>query len=402
MHNKKNILLIVPGWPSNFKPNFMHFFYAQIFNLATRSNHQYDVLVPISFWSLLNFDYIKKYFRHQKFKLLIPDLINVKIIPIYYLTLPERFFPRLANDYVAFKILRFIKFKKFIKYDLVHAHFFKSARVAYKVQKVYNLNYLYTEHTSDYSFYTMRFNRNEIFRITNAASCLISVSPQLAERIIQYNEFLEKRIRVIPNGIDTNKFSIKNKRNDEIIKFLFIGHLLERKGVKDLLVAFNIAVEMKNNLRLTIIGNGELNKWCMNYLKIHNLTDKVFMLGVFQNDDLPAIIKEHDIFILPSKNESFGVVVIEAASCGLPSIVTECGGPESIINTSEMGIVLKLPLIGTSLSDAMIKMSTTLEGYNNQKIRDSIIRRFDWNIVSEEIINLYNCQNSSPENKQLV
>jgi phosphatidylinositol alpha-mannosyltransferase len=129
---------------------------------------------------------------------------------------------------------------------------------------------------------------------------------------------------VIPNGIDLEEFNPKvpelKKFSDGKINILFIGRIEERKGLIYLLKAFKILKKKFSNLRLIIVGEGELKKECENYVKENNLK-RVYFEGKKTGKELASYYTSCDIFCAPSIfGESFGIVLLEAMACGKPVV----------------------------------------------------------------------------------
>lgn len=126
--------------------------------------------------------------------------------------------------------------------------------------------------------------------------------------------------------IDKDKISIEKK-------YLYVGRLIECKNLRFLIERFN-----KNGKHLTIVGKGELEQE-LKTLSKENITFR----GFIENDKLPEVYKEHDIFILPSRTETWGLVVEEAIYWGLPVVVSDrvgCGN--EMVITPKTGVTFEL------------------------------------------------------------
>ena len=110
-----------------------------------------------------------------------------------------------------------------------------------------------------------------------------------------------------------NKANRLKKLTHTPLKYLFVGRLIEAKEVEMLVNVFN-----RNGLPLTIVGDGRLKD------RLHKLAkENISFTGFIQNEELGTVYSEHDIFILPSKYEPWGLVVEEALYRGLPVIVSD-------------------------------------------------------------------------------
>lgn len=379
----KTIIHIVPSWPSKYKKYDCIFIYDQVKNLALRSDLNFIVLVgyPIG-WYVKN-----PKFWFLDFPMQI-DLPNVKVVHFFY-----------HNAFKVFKTTRtvvYIKIKKYFNnsYDdfsniLVHAHFTNMGAHALKLLRDFSVNYILTEHSGKFIHYQeiYKFTNLEINEIMEEAKQIVVVSQYVKNDLLNHSQINDKtKISIIPNGVDKNKFFPLNK-NKKGFKLLYVGNLLEAKGVKILLDAF-LKIPKESDYSLTIVGSGNLEKYCIDFIAKNGLTQKVFLLGSVNHEALNDIMNEHHVLLLPSFSESFGIVIAEALFAGIPAIATKCGGPEFIIDKPFLG---KLIPIGDSnaLRIAIEDVRNNYDSYNSESLRQNAIKRFSWESVATEIINKY-------------
>lgn len=117
-------------------------------------------------------------------------------------------------------------------------------------------------------------------------------------------------------------------------KFLFVGRYVEEKGVGDLIEAYiSYRESVDDPWGLVFAGAGPL---------VHEIEKVAFNIGFIQPAELPALMHECSAFILPSRYEPWGVVVHEAASAGLPLIVSDqCGAGDRFVTTGVNGCVFE-------------------------------------------------------------
>jgi glycogen(starch) synthase len=139
----------------------------------------------------------------------------------------------------------------------------------------------------------------------------------------------EHKLRLIPNPIDFD--TPRAEPVTALRRWLFVGGLIERKGVTWLLEAFARARAEDPALTLTMVGEGELREQLGARAAGLGVADAVTFPGAVAPDVALRLMREHDLLVHPSRYETFGVVVIEAAAAGLPVIVTRCGGPEQTL-----------------------------------------------------------------------
>jgi len=146
----------------------------------------------------------------------------------------------------------------------------------------------------------------------------------------------ENKIEIIPNAVDTKFFSPKRENLLETKwgisppVVLFVGRLVEDKGVKYLLRAFSEVAERIPYAKLVIIGKGPREKELRQLQESFGLK-QVFFLGTVETKFMPNIYAGCDVLVLPSIREPFGNVVIEAMAAGKPVIGSCVGGMKDTI-----------------------------------------------------------------------
>jgi glycosyltransferase involved in cell wall biosynthesis len=118
----------------------------------------------------------------------------------------------------------------------------------------------------------------------------------------------------------------------QLFKYLYVGRLIDIKNIELLIDVFN-----QNGKSLTIAGTGELET----FLKLKAQSNIIF-LGFIENKKMYSVYQDHDIFILPSKNEPWGLVVEEAIYNGLPVIVSnQVGCNIDMVQQPNTGLIFR-------------------------------------------------------------
>ncbi len=198
----------------------------------------------------------------------------------------------------------------------------------------------------------------------------------------------EKKLVMIPNGIDTNKFSpgpssIKKKLGCKHL-LVYWGRLGYQKNIAFLIDAFKTI--KTPNTKLAIIGKGpDLKK----LQALAGDSDNVLFPGYLPDDKLLEYARGADIAVLPSRGESWGLVIGEAMACGLPVISSDVGMAQELLGDGR-GIILKKETtegfagaIDALLSD---KKNAQVMG---KKARSFIVDRYSWDQVTGKIEELY-------------
>ena len=174
---------------------------------------------------------------------------------------------------------------------------------------------------------------------------IIAVSDGV-ETVFNEKYHLEDKTRVIYNLVDTSKIISKAKEESDVelnkndINFVSVGRLHEQKGYDILIKAIdklNKENILPNNFKLRLYGNGPQKETLENLIKEYCLEDKVFLMGQVMNPY--KYLKNSDLFILSSRYEAFGLVVIEALTLEVPVLATENHATNKIIKHKEIGYI---------------------------------------------------------------
>lgn len=208
-----------------------------------------------------------------------------------------------------------------------------------------------------------------------AAACsrrtrAIAISEAVAHSFLgRFSWMMRNRLDVILNAIDSHKFEAGETARDAIREELgikadvwvlgIVGQLAARKGQLELIRA--IARSGLSNLQLLIVGaplfahDREYARALEAETKLAGLSERVHFLG--SRDDISAIMKALDLLVVNSSAEPFGLVVLEAMSCGTPVLATKAGGVPEIIKHGEDGWLVPAR-DEQALTEAIVYLST--------------------------------------------
>jgi len=195
----------------------------------------------------------------------------------------------------------------------------------------------------------------------------------------------EKDIFLVPYTIDNSRFRVDKDHIQTQIKdlkteiglskhptIIFSSKFMERKRPHDLLEAAKILQEQKYEFNTLFLGSGELETTLNDLVKTYNLQN-IFFKGFVNQSSLPLYYAACDIFVLPSINEPWGLVINEVMSCGLPVVVANgIGAADDLVqdgvngftfeplNPVDLASKLKLILKNNSLRIEMSKQSNII------------------------------------------
>lgn len=179
----------------------------------------------------------------------------------------------------------------------------------------------------------------EIIRACSKLDYLVLVSKNLEE--FYKKKLIKSKCKCIyiPNVLDEippKTASLKEKR------LVSVGRLSKEKGFDDLLIIFNKLSKNNPDWVLDVIGDGKEKNKLEEYIKENNLDDKVTLHGFRKKDYINKILQKSSIYLMTSHTESFGIVLIEAMSHGLPCIAfSSAEGARELIDSGRNGYLIK-------------------------------------------------------------
>jgi glycogen(starch) synthase len=137
------------------------------------------------------------------------------------------------------------------------------------------------------------------------------------------------RISIIPNPVSFA--SVRATPVKDLRRWLYVGSLIERKGVLLLLEAFAACHHRDPALTLTMVGDGELRTRLAERAGELGVAAAVTFVGAVGPEDALRLMRQHDLLVHSSRYETFGMTVVEAVAAGMPVLITRCGGPEETL-----------------------------------------------------------------------
>jgi glycosyltransferase involved in cell wall biosynthesis len=287
----------------------------------------------------------------------------------------------------------------------IHSHFlFTDGGVAYYLKKKYGIRYITTIRNTDVNLYFKYFFwlKNFALKIVKNSEALVFISPTYKNFVFQnyipkqlHKEFNEKSV-IIPNGID--QFWIDNSNYEKklekgMVKFLYVGDLSKNKNIHK---SIDIIKKLRNlqPCTLLIIGSGGSYAKKINRLVSANSDFVSYLPKINDKNKLLEHFRSNDIFIMPSKTETFGLVYVEAMTQGLPCLYSTGQGIDGYFKNGEVGYSINPDDIETSIKSINLILNdyTTISKncINSSKL-------FNWDAISEKFITLYK-KNGSFEN----
>jgi len=269
-------------------------------------------------------------------------------------------------------------------FDIIHTHDPASLHAAVKIKKRYSIPVVSTFHGHP--------SLKHIEEVKNV-DAILPVSKEIKSSFEKHGI---KNVYDIPGGVDLSHFKPMNKEeckdalelNGKII--LFVGRLIPTKNLYNLLHAFKKVLSMIEDTKLLIVGDGALKGDLMRVAQKLGLNENVIFTGAISYGALPVYYNASDVFVLPSISESFPLVSLEAAACGVP-IVISTGADAFIKDFGKGALFVTQPDNPEKISESLI---TALE--DEEEISEKVslsskrIESYDWMERAKKVAEIYN------------
>jgi len=196
------------------------------------------------------------------------------------------------------------------------------------------------------------------------------------------------RTEYIPNGVDLDKFA--GGKNVEPGSLLFVGRLVNQKGLIYLLKALSVARRMGVEPTLDIVGEGPLERKLKEASRTLNLEGQVRFLKKVDDKTLVNLYKTRHIFVLPSLWEGLPLTLLEAWSASMPVITTAVGGiPDVATNEADSLIVASKDHVGLAKAIVRLVKEPSLADELGIRGRELVSREYTWEKCARRTLDVY-------------
>jgi glycosyltransferase involved in cell wall biosynthesis len=231
------------------------------------------------------------------------------------------------------------------------------------------------------------------------ATLVVTVSQYSACKIVQLYRVDEAKIRIIPNGVDTERFkpAFDRKRVREKIGLtenrryvLFVGRLVPRKGLYYLVETAKQVLKEDKETVFVVVGEGPLRNNLVSAVKREGQSSSFIFLSEVSDSLLQDLYGCVDLFVLPSIQEGQGMALLEAQAAAIPAVAFNVSGIREAVRDKETGMLVK-EADSTALANAILKLLSdkSLRAKMGQRGRKFVQKNFSWDVCAEKMLQVY-------------
>lgn len=264
---------------------------------------------------------------------------DVKVIPVDFLGAMKR-----TWSPSSLKFLRQLAFplaaKKCGGYDVYHGHIYTSGLLACYLARKNHAASVNTIHGSYYPVWREIEHLHKALFYMGGERCLapflaahadlqIHTSEYFAEQVLKWGASKSK-VKVIPNGVETEIFSHSPRANDENPALFTARRLVKKNGLDYLIKSMTLLNDL--DCHLYIAGEGFEKQRLITLVEDLGLRDRITFAGLLKHHEIPGYLEKADIAVIPSIIEATSLFMLEAMAMGKAVVASRCGGLEEVIN----------------------------------------------------------------------
>lgn len=294
---------------------------------------------------------------------------------------------RICNLKVIYPFVAFwkaLQLHKNNKYDLVWSMMASYAGLAGYLFKKFNSRTKFLLTLQEGEFGKIKFIEPIIRGVIRSADHIQVISNFLKDWALKKGATCP--ITVVPNAVDLNLFSNEvEKSKTNYIQLITTSRLVKKNAVGDIIDSLTYLPE---NIKLLILGTGELENELKSKVKDLMLGDRVNFLGYIPHKEMPKYLHSSDIFIRPALSEGFGNSYIEAMASRIPVIATPVGGIVDFLKDGETGLFCEVNN-PRSIAQKVDKLLKDKESYDHivRNAYEMVKSKYDWNIIANDMKN---------------
>ena len=284
-------------------------------------------------------------------------------------------------------------------FDVIHAHDWLVTYAAKTLKNAYNIPIVATIHATEAGRNsgihdeTQRYINDTEWLLTYEATELIVNSNFMKNDIHRLFGLPFEKINVIPNGINLSNFTGIERDydfrrqyamdNEKII--LYVGRLVYEKGIQHLIAAMPKILSNYHDAKLIIAGRGGMMDELKAEARNLGLGNKVYFTGYLDSKQVQKMYKCADVAVFPSTYEPFGIVALEAMLAGVPTVVSDVGGLNEIVNHGVDGMK-SYAGNPNSIADSVTALlyDHQLAANVSKKAKQKVKEQFNWEKIAQD------------------
>lgn len=305
----------------------------------------------------------------------------------------------LVPFFLAGQLLALIRLLNKEDFDLIHAHWIVPQGLMVIIARFLSgrkVSVVCTSHGGDlFALQGMCFKKLKQ-RVIQSCDVLAVVSSAMKQTVVDMG-ISDQRVKVMPMGVDLKNLFIPDpavKRSSNEI--LFVGRLVEKKGLHVLVEAMPEILAKFPEVRLTVAGAGPMEKRIKKRVADLGLAGKVRFLGMVPQKKLPLLYSRAAMAVFPfviaedGDQEGLGLVVVEAMGCGCPVIASDLPALRDTVLHGRTGFLVD-PGAPSLLAEGFIRAIENPEKINSlvSNARDHVLAKFDWSAAAKRYANLF-------------
>ncbi len=291
------------------------------------------------------------------------------------------------------------------QFDVVHAHDWLAATAMIWIKRGRGRKTVLTMHSTEYGRCGNRFCDGRSSRIryveraaTYWADRVITVSESMCHELAWMYEVPRWKMRTVYNGVDLHRFNgwvapaqVKARYGIGAMDptVLFCGRMVYQKGPDLLVEAIPFILRYYPHAKFVFVGDGEMRGDVEHRAWQLGVAHSTRFLGTRNGTELPDLYRACDVVCVPSRNEPFGIVILEAWSAGKPVAVSKNGGPDEYVWHRVNG--LKIYPAPDSVAWGIGTLFTNFEWarWMGRNGRMAVEAAFSWDAVGDRVLSVY-------------